>query len=98
MADIVGRRLGKNNKWFFSPSKSIAGSLAFWVFSTMFSVGLLLWFNFTGCMTLPYSMAEMAMRTTLISAVCSMIELQPYGDDNWTVPVSAAVLSQLFLT
>jgi dolichol kinase len=29
MADIVGRRLGKDNKWFFSEKKSMAGSLAF---------------------------------------------------------------------
>uniref|UniRef100_A0A7S0KYC2 phytol kinase n=1 Tax=Asterionellopsis glacialis TaxID=33640 RepID=A0A7S0KYC2_9STRA len=98
MADIVGRRLGKNNKWFFSPSKSVAGSLAFWGFSTIFSVGLVLWFNFTGCMELPYALPELVTRIALISAACSAIELQPYGDDNWTVPVSAVVLSKLFLT
>mmetsp|Transcript_24004 Transcript_24004/g.37073 ORF Transcript_24004/g.37073 Transcript_24004/m.37073 type:complete len:400 (-) Transcript_24004:253-1452(-) len=98
MADIVGRRLGKNNKWFFSPSKSVAGSLAFWGFSTIFSIGLVLWFKVTGCMTLSYAVPELATRIALIGAACSAIELQPYGDDNWTVPISAAVLSKLFLT
>merc|ERR1712232_1395707 len=29
LADLVGRRLGSTNKWFFNKSKSMAGSAAF---------------------------------------------------------------------
>jgi phytol kinase len=98
MADIVGRRLGNNNKWFFAPNKSIAGSAAFWVSGTSVSLGVCMWLSTAGCLTLPVPMPELAFQIAWITAICALIELLPIGDDNWTVPVSAAVLSFIFLT
>jgi len=92
-ADIVGRRLGKNNKWFFNEDKSIAGSLAFFVASTLCSLGIAWWFNFTGVVTLSDSLLTITEKIALISALCAGVELLPFGDDNWSVPISAAVLS-----
>jgi len=96
-ADIVGRRLGKNNKWFFNKDKSIAGSLAFVIASTLCSIGIVWWFNFNGIVTLSTSLFGIAEKFALISALCAMVELVPFGDDNWSVPISAAVLSAIVL-
>lgn len=96
-ADIVGRRLGKNNKWFFNKDKSIAGSSAFFIASTLCSIGIVWWFNFTGVITISSSFLIIAEKFALISALCAMVELLPLGDDNWSVPISAAVLSKILL-
>ena len=97
VADLIGRRFGKNNKWPFSANKSVAGSLAFAIASTLSSVGLAAWMSYTGCLTLPLPMSELAPRIAAISVACAGVELFPYADDNWTVPLSAAVLSAIFL-
>jgi phytol kinase len=96
-ADLVGRRWGKSNKWWFSPDKSVVGSLAFVAASTLCGIGLVTWLQFTGCMELPGSMAfsDVAVRIAGISAVSALLELLPFGDDNWTVPLSAAVMAFL---
>jgi dolichol kinase len=97
MADIVGRRLGSNNKWFFSPNKSIAGSLAFWASGTAVSIGISTWLSSVGVLTLPIPMSELAPQIAFITAACALIELLPIGDDNWTVPLSAALLTSIFV-
>ena len=98
MADIIGRRLGKNNKWPFAPDKSIAGSVAFWVAGTGVTLGILLWLSHAGSLTsLSMPMSELAVHVACITAACAFIELLPLGDDNWTVPLSAAILSSIFL-
>ena len=97
MADLVGRRFGNGNKWFFAESKSMAGSLAFWVSAFLCTTGIVAWLSFTGCLMLPFAMSELVLRIALITAACAMIELLPLGDDNWTVPLSAAILAAIFL-
>ena len=97
MADIVGRRFGKSNKWPFSKTKSVAGSTAFVVASTLTSTMLAIWMSYTGCLTLPMSMPELIPRIAAISLVSAGIELLPFADDNWTVPLSAALLSGILL-
>jgi phytol kinase len=97
MADIVGRRLGSNNKWFFSPNKSIAGSVAFWVSGTAVSIGISTWLSSVGVLTLPMPMSELAPQIAWITAACALIELLPIGDDNWTVPLSAALFTVIFV-
>jgi len=97
MADIVGRRFGKNNKWPFAPNKSVAGSAAFVVAATLTSTALAAWMSYTGCLTLPLPMVELIPRIALISFFSAGVELLPFVDDNWTVPLSAAVLSILIL-
>jgi len=97
MADIVGRRFGKNNKWPFSSSKSIAGSLAFIVFSSLCAIGLGTWLQYTGTISTVYSFGEMTSKIVFISFASAMVELLPFGDDNWNVPLAAAALSMLLL-
>ena len=97
MADLVGRRFGRNNTWFFAPEKSIVGTTAFVVAATLCSVGLAAWLSFTGCLELPLAMSELIPRIAGISLACAVVELLPVGDDNWTVPLSAALLSLFFL-
>lgn len=97
MADIVGRRLGKGNTWFFSEKKSMAGSLAFFLSASLCTTGAVAWLSFTGCLELPFAMDDLAVRIAAISATCALVELLPFGDDNWTVPISAAILAALFL-
>lgn len=93
MADLIGRRYGKNNKWP-GLDKSIAGTMAFWIASTVASAALLGWMQYWGCLTLPVD--DVLFRVACISLITALIELVPIADDNYTVPVSAALLTMLF--
>uniref|UniRef100_A0A7S1ZXN8 phytol kinase n=1 Tax=Ditylum brightwellii TaxID=49249 RepID=A0A7S1ZXN8_9STRA len=96
LADLIGRRYGSTNKWSFAPSKSKAGTLAFFVASTVCSILLASWLSYTNVLTLPFSsFPVLAITIAFISAVCAIVEILPLGDDNWTVPACAAVLSFL---
>ncbi len=98
LADILGRRLGKNNKWPFSESKSVAGSAAFVAAATLCSFGLSAWLIYTGTITTGMTVGwEMAQRIFFISLVSAAVELLPYGDDNWSVPIAAGTLSSVLL-
>jgi dolichol kinase/type II secretory pathway pseudopilin PulG len=96
LADLVGRRLGKNNKWP-GLDKSVAGTIAFWVGATACSVGLLLWLQYTGSLVLQTAGLELVTTVAAISLVAALLELVPWADDNYTVPVAAGVLTMLFL-
>ena len=50
LADLVWRRLGSTNKWFFNRSKPKAGSAAFVAGSFIASFGLISWLTSTGAM------------------------------------------------
>lgn len=97
MADIVGRRLGKNNKWFFSTSKSVAGTTAFILAATFASFVLAYWFQYTGLLTIDISAIKLVQRIFFISAISSVVELLPVLDDNWSVPITAAMLASIIL-
>lgn len=91
LADLVGRRYGKNNKWSFNPDKSIAGSLAFWVGATACALVLLKVLVIDLQPNVPFS-AELVL--TGIMATTAMLEVAPVKiDDNYLVPLSAAVLT-----
>lgn len=98
VADLVGRRFGQTNKWP-NTDKSVAGSLAFWVASTACAAGLLLWMQLWGCLTLSFSAMELVWRLAGICLVSAILELAPTTllDDNYSVPISAGVLTALFL-
>ena len=49
-ADLVRRRLGSTNKWFFNRSKPEAGSMVFVAGSFVTSFGLISWLTSTGAM------------------------------------------------
>ena len=98
LADLVGRRAGSNNKWFFNKNKSMAGSAAFVAGSFFTSFGLISWLISTGVMdALELSSTALVVRLLAIAVICAGIELIPVGDDNWTVPSSAALLSAFLL-
>jgi len=97
MADIIGRRYG-TTKWFFSESKSYAGSAAFFISSSLACIGITYWMSATGAMVLPaLATSDLVSRIVLINFVCTFVELLPIGDDNYTVPLTGAVLTQLLL-
>jgi dolichol kinase len=97
LADLIGRRFGNGNKWPFNRDKSVAGSVAFFVGASSCSVALALWFGYTGVLTLPLELSDLAFRIVVISALSAVIELIPVVDDNWSVPLGAAILSAAFL-
>lgn len=98
MADLVGRRIGKfTGKWPFSSSKSYAGTAAFALSSFLAGVFLCSWFQHFGAFSLELSRDEQVLRIAFISLAASLVELIDSLDDNWTVPISAAVLSYLLL-
>ncbi|GMH78849.1 hypothetical protein TrST_g8159 [Triparma strigata] len=86
VADLAGRRWGQK-KWFFSKDKSYAGSAAFVGAATVTSLALVAWLNLA-----PVSM-DLAVTLLFISVVCSLVELLPLGDDNWTVPIAGGLLA-----
>ncbi|KAL3811542.1 hypothetical protein ACHAXA_000580 [Cyclostephanos tholiformis] len=99
LADLVGRRLGSSNKWSFNRDKSMAGSAAFVVGSFVGSYGLIYWLTSTGAMdALGLSSLELAWRILVIAVISAGVELIPAGDDNFTVPISAAILSACLLS
>ena len=55
------------------------------------------WLIFTGCLETTFEPMALALRIFGISVLCAMVELLPVGDDNYTVPLSAAVLTALLL-
>ena len=97
MADLVGRQWGKNNKWWFSDSKSMAGTVAFAISASFTSYGLVKWLQHAGCLQIALSPPDLALNIVAISILCSIVELLPIGDDNFTVPLSAAVLAAFLL-
>jgi len=97
MADIIGRRFGKGNKWFFNKDKSVAGTVAFIVASSICSIGLGLFLQSVGAITVALPFAELVGKFVTISALVALIELIPAVDDNWSVPIGAAILSLILL-
>jgi phytol kinase len=98
LADLIGRRYGMTNKWSFNRDKSMAGSASFVIGSFVGSFGLINWLIRTGAMdALGLTSVELAWRLLVIAVVCAGVELIPAGDDNITVPISAALLSAFLL-
>jgi phytol kinase len=98
MADLVGRKWGANCKWSFSDgSKSKVGTLAFGVSAFLVNFGLCEWLIATGCLESKQGMTDLAVRLLVISFVTALVELIPFGDDNYTVPGCAALMAALLL-
>lgn len=97
MADLFGRRFGKKNKWFFNQDKSMAGTAAFIIGSSLCSIGLGYFLQVTGAIPLNTPFVDLAVKFVTISVLSAFIELIPFGDDNWSVPIGAYILSLLLL-
>ena len=99
LADLLGRRFGSTNKWAFNKDKSVAGSTAFVSGALVASFGLISWLTGFGVMDpLDLNTIDLFVRLLVISVVCAAVELIPAGDDNYSVPLSAAMLSSYLLT
>ena len=96
-ADLVGRRMGKKNKWFFHKDKSVAGTFAFIVASSLCAIGIGCYFQRTGAIPIRMAYEQMVTKFVIISIFSAFIELMPIGDDNWSVPIAAAVMSCMLL-
>jgi len=82
-----------------SNRKSVAGSAALVVASVITSTGLLQWLQYWGCLDMPLPVLPILLvKLTAVAAVAAFFELIPVADDNYTVPLTAAVLTQLLLT
>mmetsp|Transcript_25041 Transcript_25041/g.38754 ORF Transcript_25041/g.38754 Transcript_25041/m.38754 type:complete len:104 (-) Transcript_25041:24-335(-) len=95
-ADIIGRRYGFV-KWPFSDSKSIAGTAAFASLSFAALVGIERWLSFTGSLPAAALVNNLFPQTALLCVICAAVELLPFFDDNWTVPVAGFGLAALLL-
>ena len=95
LADLVGRRYGASNPWKFVPNKSVAGSTAFFIGSTLAIVGLLQWmtlFPHVGLVLAHSSTGQLWLRAALVAFLTAALELVPIADDNYTVPLAGAAL------
>lgn len=83
----------------FGENKSVVGTVAFAVSAFVVTFALVQWLSLTGCMELPSSLGTMdvALRILLISSITAVVELLPVGDDNYTVPLTAAGMAALLL-
>ena len=94
MADVMGRRFGKT-KWPRSiertGKKSIEGTLAFAAFAFAASAAMLFYFGVAGLTATPLRAALGPL--ALISLAAALVEVLPLGDDNFTVPLAAALMS-----
>lgn len=97
LADLIGRRWGKGNVWPGLSGKSVAGTLAFWIASTLTATGLLLWMSYWNCLVLPITGVELVTRLAIIALITALVELIPGTDDNYTVPLSSALLAMILL-
>jgi dolichol kinase len=95
LADLVGRRWGKSNPWPGLGSKSVAGTMAFWLASTAVSYGILMWLQYTNCLVLDVD--NVLLRLAAVTFVSAIVELIPFLDDNYTVPISAAAMAAVLL-
>lgn len=93
LADLVGRRYGKGNKWWFNRDKSIAGSMAFWVGATCCALILLSVLSIDLQPTVPLNPEALVCG---IMATTALLEVAPIKfDDNYLVPLSAAALAAI---
>jgi phytol kinase len=104
MADIIGRRYGSSNPWPYNNKKSMVGSLAFVVASSITSLFLILWIHYTGSglesLFQHYTILDIAWKIVVISTISAIVETIPswLGDDNYTVPISAVIGSMILLS
>lgn len=83
----------------FGENKSVVGTCAFAMSAFLVTFSLVQWLQWTGCMDLPSNLGtiDVALRILLISLVTAVVELLPVGDDNYTVPLTAAAMAAALL-
>ena len=101
-ADLVGRKYGKNNKWPFQicNDKSIIGSLAFFICSSVTCIGFSSLMIYTNSLVYDYTMEKtlLIQQILVICFLSTFVELFPIGNDNITVPLFAGILAKFSLS
>jgi len=94
MAEVFGRKWGKyTSSWEFNKSKSYAGTIGFVICGFLSSIVYLTYFNSVHITDVNMQSAWGSLLA--ISILCSLVETIPFGDDNITVPIAAAISSYL---
>jgi len=94
-AEVVGRRWGKSLVWPFCKDKSVVGTLAFSVAGWVASYGALIYFKNMGIFFQGNELSTLSL--VLVTFACSAVELVPFLDDNFSVPLVAILVGALFL-
>lgn len=95
-ADIVGRRYGSHKYSLMGSTKSVEGSLGFFIIGIVASVLTLFFFSPYGG---PSAAAVVAMSSLVACATATVVEaLSPQGTDNITVPVLASLVLFFYST
>jgi phytol kinase len=93
IADIVGRRV-KSPKLYWSPEKSVAGSLSVFVGGAALTVLILFIYVSMGIFAAPFAMYLLPI--ALIALGAMLVESLPFKDiDNITLTVVSALLGHL---
>jgi len=98
MAEIIGRRFGKH-KLPYNRNKTVEGSVAMFIFGSLFVIGLVSLFGYFGFKLVGISGHLVYPSIFSISAMCAFVESLPLTnkiDDNLAVPFSAITLGMFF--
>mmetsp|Transcript_4677 Transcript_4677/g.6828 ORF Transcript_4677/g.6828 Transcript_4677/m.6828 type:complete len:102 (+) Transcript_4677:119-424(+) len=83
----------------FRIESQLLARLPFFVSAFVATFGLASWLSYTGALTtLSMNTASLAVSIAWISLACTVVELLPFGDDNWTVPIVGGVLAETMLS
>ena len=94
-ADIIGRKYGGEKKFgIFGAEKTIAGTIAMFLGSFIFSFGLLAIFS----IGIPdFNLVQLLLPILIISIVVTIVEaLSPPNSDNLTIPIVVIILIIVF--
>jgi dolichol kinase len=94
-ADIIGRKFGGEKKFgLFGAEKTIAGTIAMFLGSFIFSFGLLAIFS----IGIPdFNLVQLLLPVVIISLIVTIVEaLSPPNFDNLTIPIVAVILIIVF--
>jgi len=95
LADVIGRKYGGTRKFGIGGAeRTVAGSVAMFVGSFLFSYVLLAIFS----IEVPsFDIVALVIPILILSLVATIVEaLSPKGLDNWTVPISVIIVIVLF--
>ncbi|MHA1560574.1 MAG: diacylglycerol/polyprenol kinase family protein [Promethearchaeota archaeon] len=94
-ADIIGRKYGGEKKFgLFGAEKTIAGTIAMFLGSFIFSFGLLAIFS----IGIPdFNLVQLILPIVIISLVVTIVEaLSPPNSDNLTIPIVVVIIIVVF--
>lgn len=96
LADIIGKRYGKNNPLPWSKKKSWAGSFGMLIGGWTFSAAVIAIYVAQGYFTL--TLPHYLLGICIIAVLVTLVESLPFDDiDNITVPLAAVLLGFLVL-